>query len=214
MKKDCFVIAVAGASGSGKTELVKELARILNGSIMYFDNYSHLMEEIEEEREEEGENGKENPNPRKLRISQMTEDLKKLIAGEIIEEPKGGRIVKPAKYIIIEDPHGRERNDIGQYYDYVVLVDTPLELCLVRVLIRMNEGEYIQREKTGELIPQEKADPKEKLLILEKFINGTYWTREHYIAINNYVRKKADLILDGLSSVEEMAKEVKRKLNR
>ncbi|MFW9923127.1 MAG: hypothetical protein ACFFDW_07585 [Candidatus Thorarchaeota archaeon] len=200
MKEGNCVIAVAGASGSGKTELVKELAKDLNGAMLFFDDYSHLMEDTREK------NNTGKIDPSKLRITRMVEDIKELLAGKMIKEPRSSRDIEPRKYIIVEDPYGRERTDIAPYYDYVILLDTPLDICLARVLLRINFWKTNNQEPI--------IDAKEKLVLFEKHLNGTYWTRDYYIAINEYVRKNADIIIDGMQSIETIAKEVITKIKK
>lgn len=172
MKKKNSALVIAGASGSGKTGIAEKLAKELKGAIMYFDRYSHLLEftTLNGRKLEE----KDGPNPNNFMITDMVNDLKRLKEGKIITEPLSRRKIKPKKYIIIEDPHGRERLDIRPLYDFVILIDTPLEICLARVLLRTFAGKYFMREGTGELISQEEANPKEKISVLEKFILGQY----------------------------------------
>jgi len=203
-----FVIVIAGASGSGKSSIAQEVAKLLNGAIIYYDDYSHLREWPEETGGSEG-----NRNLTKVKITKMVEDVGALKAGEKIIEPRNKREISPKDYIIIEDPHGKERKDIAKLFDFVVLIDTPLEICLARVILRAFAGKNFTR-LNGSQVLQEEGDPKEKLMILDNFIFGPYWTREDYIKINNQVRKNVDLIVDGMSSIEKIAQEIIQKISK
>jgi len=212
MKGKRYVIAIAGASGCGKTALVRKIAENIRGTALFYDNYSHLLEN--KPLSEKLENLESQMNPKYYTLPRLAEDLKLLLAGETIIEPLTGEEIRPRKYIIVEDPHGRERQDIGHLYDYVVLEDTPLEICLARVLMRVFGGKYFMKEGTRELVTQEKADLEEKITVFEKHLNGQYWSRENYIIVNNYVRKNADLIIDGLGSLEDIAELVIKKFKK
>ncbi len=209
MNRKRYVIVVAGASGCGKTALVKKITEKLRGTALFFDNYSHLLERnVLNESSNEDEN---QINPKQFTLTRMANDLQLLLAGKTIVEPLSGEEIRPRNYIIIEDPHGRERPDIGHLYDYVVLEDTPLEICLARVLMRVFGGKFFMKEQTKEFVLQDKADLIEKLSVFEKHLNGQYWTREKYIQVNSFVRKNADLIIDGLGSLDDIAELVIKK---
>jgi len=203
-----FVIVIAGASGSGKSSITQEVAKLLNGAIIYYDDYSHLREWPKKNGGSEG-----NRNFAQVKIARMVEDVRTLKAGEKIIEPRKKREISPKEYIIIEDPHGRERKDITKLYDFAVLIDTPLEICLARVILRAFAGKNFTR-LNGTQVLQEEEDPKNKLMILDNFIFGPYWTREQYIKINNQVRKNVDLIVDGMSSIEKIAQEIIQKVDK
>ncbi|MBN1330152.1 MAG: hypothetical protein JXA54_11820 [Candidatus Heimdallarchaeota archaeon] len=212
MKKKRFVITIAGASGCGKTALVKKIAEKIHGSALFFDNYSHSLER--ENLDENSDSSEKLFDPKLFTIPRMANDLELLLAGKTITEPLTGEGIRPRNYIIVEDPYGRERQDIGHLYDYVVLEDTPLEICLARVLMRVFGGKYFMKEGTKEFIPRDKADFIEKLEVFEKHLNGQYWSREYYINLNNFVRKNVDLIIDGLGSLEDITELVLKKFKK
>ena len=201
MKEKPFIIAIAGASGSGKTRMVKEVGRLLNGTTLNFDDYSHSMEWPKTIKPEEGV-----INLRDVKLTNLAEDIKSLLRGEKILDPRNEE-KHPTKFIVVEDPHGRERREFEELYDYIVLIDTPLEICLSRAIIRAFAGEYFAKIN-GERVKQEEADPKEKLTVLDNYIFGPYWTRDFYESVNILVRKNCDLIVDGMGTIKEMAHEI------
>ena len=206
MTKNTFVIAIAGASGSGKSSIVREVAKSLGGAILYYDDYSQFQKWPETN----GPND-EILNLKEVKLTKLVEDLQLLQNWQNVVNPRNGQEIKAAEYIIIEDPHGRERLDIGKEYDYVVLIDTPLEICLSRVILRAFAEKYFQKPD-GTVVLQEEGDPKEKLVILDNFVFGPYWTRDYYFNVNKIVRKNADLIVDGLGTIEEIAQEIVEKI--
>lgn len=116
------VIAISGASGCGKTTIVKELAAQFKCPYLQFDAYVDEFSYPQDMRKwyEDGANVSEIKTPR------MIESLRNLTTGE-------------HKYIFIEEPFGRERSCISALINHVVLLDLPMELCLSR-LTRRNIG--------------------------------------------------------------------------
>jgi uridine kinase len=53
-----------------------------------------------------------------------------------VTSPVNGVTVAPAKYIIFEGPLGRVHQKTGQSIDYLVFIDTPLEVGLARMVLR------------------------------------------------------------------------------
>ncbi len=113
------VIAISGASGCGKTSLVKVLAARFSCPSLHFDDhvepfsYPHDMKKWHQQ----------GANVSEIKTPKMLESLHRLMAGE-------------HQYIFVEEPFGRERSGIAPLVDFVVLLDLPLELCLSRVLRR------------------------------------------------------------------------------
>src|SRR5262245_57435169 len=130
-----FVIAIAGASGAGKTTLVKKVAALLREAVtFYFDDYSEYPPDVDRWLQE-GADLKMWETPR------LTEDLRRLKFGtplvlseparfhrEAISETKPKGILEPARFIVIEEPFGRERPGMDTLIDFVVGLDTPLDV--------------------------------------------------------------------------------------
>lgn len=114
------VVAISGASGCGKTSVVKYLAEHLNCPYILFDDYTdpdtypHNMKNWLED----------GADVSQIKTPRLTEALHKLI-------PKA-----TSDYVFIEEPFGRCRPAIAELIDLVVLLDLPLELCLSRVIKR------------------------------------------------------------------------------
>ncbi|MFT5756719.1 MAG: uridine kinase [Alteromonadaceae bacterium] len=128
------VIAISGASGCGKTTLIKQLATELNCSSLFFDDY------VDEDT--------------------YPQDMKKWLAdganASLIKTPRFTDALKQLKrtvkspYIFIEEPFGKEREVMSTLIDKVILLDLPLEICLAR-LVKRNIS--LNAEKSLKLIP-------------------------------------------------------------
>lgn len=118
--KNTKVIAISGASGSGKTTIVNHLAKVFDCPFLLFDDY------IDE-------------------CTYPTDMKQWLRNGSDVSLIKTPRLVNclrqeisqaSSRYIFVEEPFGKERDAMSPLIDYVVLLDQPMELCLMRIIKR------------------------------------------------------------------------------
>lgn len=134
-----FVVAVSGVSGAGKTTLVKRVAALLDDGIaLHFDDYqpvtnypTDLAGWIDAGQDLDAW---EIPYPGG-HLRQLLADLKALREGKAIALPADKGEVKPARFIILEEPSGRARAGLRALIDFVVLLDLPLEMALARKVV-------------------------------------------------------------------------------
>ena len=120
-----IVIALSGASGCGKTTIIKKLAHHFQCPYLLFDDY--IDENSYPNNMEIWFN--QGANVSLIKTPQFVEAIA-LIKSSNTE----------AKYIFIEEPFGRERDSLAYLIDRVILLDIPLEICLNRVISRNNQG--------------------------------------------------------------------------
>ena len=190
-KTDCFVIAIAGGSGAGKTELVKKLhEKLQNSSRLLYDDYR--------------------PN-----YDDFVRDLRLLKSGQKVEYPIGNEIVVPNKFLVIEDPAGITNFQSSEITDYLVYIDTPLEVSLSRLLLRAiyHSSDEMIESFFSTIGSQHEFSYKEEPT---KLMHIIVWILENYLARHRqqYIEDRtkqigiANLVLDGMKSTEELAKEV------
>lgn len=114
------VIAVSGASGCGKTTLVTQLAAHFHSDYLCFDDFV---------------TAKTYPEDMLLWFNAGADVSQ-------IETPNFAPAIDVAvnrakgNYVFIEEPFGRSRPEMKAIVDEVILLDTPLAICLSRVIQR------------------------------------------------------------------------------
>lgn len=190
-RKDCFTIAIAGASGAGKSLLVSKISEMLEDSVeIHYDDYR--------------------PN-----YVSLTGDLETLRRGQPIKYPKNCRTVKPSKFIIVEEPTGRTRPNMDENIDLLVYIDLPLDVSLARILLRAiyesNDEEIRNFYKTiGSQFEKKYKEPVGRLMHIVVWMLEMYMKehRQQYLEMREALMQDADLIVDGMQSVEVLANEV------
>ncbi len=190
-----FVIAIAGGSGAGKTQLVKKLhEKLKNSSMLLYDDY-------------------------KANYDDFVKDLSMLKKGNKIKHPEKNEMICPNKLLIIEDPAGTTDFNSKELTDFVVYIDTPLEVSLSRLLLRAiyrSSDESIE-SFFSTIGPQYKFSYKEEPT---KLMHIIVWLLENYLARHRqqYIDDRtkqlviANLVLDGLKSTETLAEEVLKEI--
>ncbi|MCV2884750.1 uridine kinase [Aestuariibacter sp. AA17] len=142
-----LVIAIAGASGSGKSlfteNLLKEFAQEGKSvQILREDHYYRAQDHLPmEEREKNNYD-----HPRAFEHELLVKHLQGLKAGKSIEYPsycykthtrlKETETLMPAPVIIVEGIMLLASPELQPLYDVKIFVDTPLDICLLRRIKR------------------------------------------------------------------------------
>ena len=188
-------VVLLGPSGSGKTTLVRKVATLLKDSeTLFYDHY--------------------NPTYDKL-----TEDLGEIQKGNAITCPGRKRIIQPRKYLVVEEPTGRQRKGMKDKIDFLVYINIPLEVSFARVLLRSIEQSNDKSidpfyDQIGPQFEPRFSEKPSKLMHIMHWQLRMY-LEEHrliYLKDHNFNLKDADLIVDGLNTREEIAKEIAEKI--
>jgi uridine kinase len=201
-----YVIAISSVSGGGKTTLVKKVAEKLGACTLFFDDYASSSEYPTDLRRwlDQGADLNEWKTP------QFSRHLAALRRGESVAAPPGGAIIRPADYLVIEQPLGRGQAEMAGLIDFVAVVRTPLEIALARRTMRdldLQAPVDLENATREELVRQ----VQQLRGYLKAFLGGYLEIeREIYLTILEKVEREADLILDGMQPVEKQADELIR----
>lgn len=189
-----FVIAIAGAAGSGKTELVNAVTSLLDNAVsFYFDDYESTHQ-IPEDIRLWLAGG---VDPHQWRSPRLLADLRLLSHGTAVVPPDSNRTVEPASVIVMEEPFGRTREHMEELVDFVACIDLPLEHALARSVLRKLDG--VSQEQTSEECLEELRGQ------LQWYLESG---RDVYYGVNEHVKKECQLVLDGRRPVAELAQEI------
>jgi uridine kinase len=136
-KWSAYVVAIGGISGAGKTVVVERVAEMLGDAVtFYYDNYPHDTPSDSYKWLKEG------LNLNLIRTPQFTEDLLLLKSGKSVTPPmyregrEHGMVVKPAAFIVVEEPFARARSEVSGLIDLAVYINVPFEIALGRKWLR------------------------------------------------------------------------------
>lgn len=181
-----FVIGIAGGTGSGKTTFTDAIVEKFgeNVTVIHHDNYYNVNDHLTYE-----ERCKVNyDHPDSFETDLMIEHIKKLRAGEAVEEPvydytvhnrdkEKSITLKPSKILIVDGILIFESKELCENMDLKIFVDTDADVRLGRRILRdINErGRSIesvltQYETTVKPMHEKFVEPSKKnadIVILE-----------------------------------------------
>jgi len=180
-------------TGGGKTALARRLAELLHDAVpLFFDEYDGTTVHPESLHSwfDEGADYDAFETP------VFTEHIRSLKSGRPVVSPIDGSKVEPAKYVVVDAPLGRAHRDSGKYIDFMVFIDTPLDVAMARRLLRILHCETERNDSNA--IANIKAE-------LESYENRA---RRIYVGFVERMRPTCDLVLDGNLSLDKLASKV------
>jgi uridine kinase len=193
-----FIIAIAGHSGAGKSTLIEYLlSQLGNANALSLDEYESSSAYPSAAKWIE-----DGADPNEFHTPQFDADIRTLKNGQSIFHPETKKKIEPNPLLIIEEPFGRGRLALHDLIDFVVYMDTPLEVAYIRKISRKNN-----------FLPWE-DDPDVFIAHLRE--NMEWYLRvgrSFYLAIAERVRENCDLIVDGTCSTEQIADKIVKAIN-
>ncbi|MCL2547233.1 MAG: AAA family ATPase [Oscillospiraceae bacterium] len=179
--KEPFVISVSGIAGSGKTTTVSALKkRLKNSVIVSFDSYSDIRLD-RDINEWSADTNDEN----EWYVEPLVKDIEQLLNESL-------------DYIIVDYPFGYRNLRVGQYINFAIYIDTPLDIALARRIIR----DYTSREAHRNKI-------EVSLSVVEKELSFYLETsRPSYARMPETQIHYSDLVIDGVKSTDEIVDEI------
>ncbi len=202
------VIAIAGYVGSGKSTIAADLSKALgNAPILMFDHYADDIEWPQDINRwvQEG------ADPNQIRIPKLKEDLLSLLRGRPVTDPFNGQMLEPSEYILLEEPSGGSREEIKAWIDRVVYIDTPRDVCVVRLIERLIDMSVWKTKGTFE--GEEKDELDHQLDAVATWLSHYQKARPMYIAGSYRAQQSADIIVDGMKTSDEITADILRQLS-
>jgi uridine kinase len=185
-----FVLAIAGTSGAGKSTLMETLvARLGYANALSLDDYqsSSVYPPVQEWLA-----GGADPN--QFQTPRFVADALALREGKSIVHPRTGLAMRPAPYLLLEEPFGRARAGMRDLIDFLVYLDIPLEVAHARKLLRKND-----------FFPWEDNPTLFTTNLREHLTWYLHFGRDFYLAVKTMAIKDCDLLVDGQLSTEQIA---------
>lgn len=183
-KSHPLIIGISGISGAGKSTLIKRLAETLQSTTIFWDDY----DEISKGPQDYVEWFYSNKDYNDWIYPELVDTLHQLKKGETIVCPATRRNLTPTKYILFDAPLGYCHPATGKYIDFLICLDTPLDIALARRLIRDHQGN---------------PNPQKMIQELEEYLS-----KSRPLFILPPEEKTSDLIVDGSLALEEQEKQV------
>jgi uridine kinase len=200
-----YVIAISGFVGSGKSTVSSALAKTLGDApILMIDHYEHYVEWPQDMRQWV----KDGADPSQIRVPKLKDDLLSLLNGQTITDPFDGTILKPSNYIILEEPSGRERQEIREYIDLVIFIDVPQDVCVIRMIERALNMELWKSRGTFESETSE--NHVQQLDAVALWTTQYQRARSMYMQVSQLVMAKADIIVNGMNPMDEITSDILR----
>lgn len=175
------VVSIAAPPGGGKTTLSHMLAaRLSNAAILHFDDYETFTARSPAEIEAWADRGAPFAE---ITAPNFAEDLARLRASGV-------------SYVVVDAPLGRAHPATAAMIDFLIFVDTPLDVALART-IRAGAARAAQASDTA---------AHNFAAWLETYLDGyTRFTRRICEIQRARVMPNADLVLDGMLAPDRLA---------
>ena len=189
------VVGIGGCSGSGKTLVARELARILSGTHFPLDHYYRDLSHLPSE--QRGQQDFDDPGM--LNPTSLTKHVAELAKGRPIDRPLydfsthtrvagATERIKPGRVLVVDGIFALYYESLRPLYDLAIYVDTPDDVCFTRRLAR----DVNERGRTPDSIATQYAATVRPMA--EKYVRPS--------------ARHAGLVLDGTAALDWLVEQV------
>lgn len=201
------ILVVSGSVASGKSTVATKLSELFkNAPVIKFDDYEKYIVWPEDM----AQWMMDGFDPNAIRVPRLKDDLLSLLTGETIIYPADEKVIKAEKYIILEEPSGREREEISELIDQVIFIDVPQDICVIRMIQRVIDMEIWKLE--GTFRNEAKEDIAQQLDLVATWVDQYQRARLMYMTVSETVKNSADIVVNGLMSIDEITNEIGAKI--
>ena len=192
------VVAVAGVAGAGKSTLARGLVDALGDAVgVHIDRYQRITNRPVREIVRWMRDG---ASFDEFEIPLLADHLQRLKQGVGVVDPVTMEAIPARKYVVFETHFGRAHEPTGKHIDFLVWVDTPLEVALARNV----------RDLIRPLIRQP-APERERLMRLSEYVESYLAdVRSLVLLQRERVAAEADLRVDGTGEPDDIIAAVRR----
>lgn len=193
----CFIVGVSAPSGGGKTTVVQRLQQQHPNSIaLYFDEYDSIPEGANIHPQSLQQWVKDGGDYNAWQMPGLLRDLQRVKQGQTLQSQCDGTLITAQPLVFLDIAFGRAHAALRPYLDFMVYIDTPLDVAMARRIRRdgLEKNQYSAEEALQNI----------------QAMTAAYldWAREAYLALDRQVKPQCDLVLDGCQSVDSLAQHV------
>jgi uridine kinase len=193
----CFIVCISSPSGGGKTAVVQRLGQLHpNAVTLYFDEYDDIGEGANIHPVSLRQRMRDGVDYNTWQMPGLLRDLKLLKQGKAIQSPFNGTLLSPQPLIFLDAALGRANHALRPYCDFMVYIDTPLDVAMAR---RIHRDYFREHHANAEEALQE---------IYAMTAAYLEWAREAYLELERQVKPQCDLVLDGCLPIDELAQKI------
>jgi len=193
----CFIICISAPSGGGKTAVVQRLGQLHpNAVTLYFDEYDDIAEGANVHPASLRQRIRDGADYNAWQMPGLIRDLNRLKQGQLIQSPLAGTHISPPPMVFLDAALGRAHAALRPYLDFMVYVDTPLDIAMAR---------RMQRDYFGDNQCDAHAALQQIQAMTAAYLE---WARAAYLELDRQVKPQCDLVLDGCLPVDELAQQI------